>query len=55
VQVNGRLRDNIRVPRDATKERVLEIALTSENVRRHVGGAVKKEIYVPGKLLNLVV
>jgi leucyl-tRNA synthetase len=55
VQVNGRLRDSIRVPRDATKERVVEIALASENVQRHVGGAVKKEIYVPGKLLNLVV
>ena len=55
VQVNGRLRDNIRVPRDATKERIVEIALASENVRRHMTGAPKKEIYVPGKLLNLVV
>jgi leucyl-tRNA synthetase len=54
VQVNGRLRDNIRVPRDATKERIVEIALASENVRRHMSGKVKKEIYVQGKLLNLV-
>jgi leucyl-tRNA synthetase len=54
VQVNGKLRDNIAVPRDATKERIVELALESENVRRHVQAKVRKEIYVPGKLLNLV-
>ena len=55
VQVNGRLRDSICVPRDATQERIVEIALARENVRRHVNGKIRKEIYVPGKLLNLVV
>jgi leucyl-tRNA synthetase len=55
VQVNGKLRDNIVVPSDASKEQVLRTALDSEKVRRHTGDRKpKKEIYVPGRLLNLV-
>jgi leucyl-tRNA synthetase len=56
VQVNGKLRGRVSVPADAAEERVREIALADEAVRRHVAGkAVKKVIVVPGKLVNLVV
>ncbi len=56
VQVNGRLRGVIEMPRDASEDAVLEAAEASENVARHLAaGTVRKVIFVPGRLLNLVV
>ncbi len=56
VQVNGKLRGRIQVAADAEKTAVLEAARADENVARHlVDKTVRKEIYVPGKLVNLVV
>ncbi|MCC2655694.1 MAG: leucine--tRNA ligase [Panacagrimonas sp.] len=56
VQVNGKLRGHIEVPRAATQEQVLEAAMADVNVQKFVAGAaVKKKIVVPGKLVNLVV
>ena len=41
---------------DAAKDAVLEAAQANENVARHLtAGSVRKVIFVPGKLLNLVV
>jgi len=56
VQVNGRLRARVSVPADAAKEAVVERAMADENVRRHTEGkSIRKTIYVPGKLVNVVV
>jgi leucyl-tRNA synthetase len=56
VQVNGKLRDRIEVPADITEEAATELALSSERVRLHVEGReIRKRIYVPGRLVNLVV
>ncbi len=56
VQVNGRLRARISVPAEADKDTVVEHALADENVRRHTEGrTIRKTIYVPGKLVNVVV
>jgi leucyl-tRNA synthetase len=56
VQVNGKLRDRIEVGTDTPEADLIELAKSSENVRRHVDGkAVVKEIVVPGRLVNLVV
>ncbi|HZX23490.1 MAG TPA: leucine--tRNA ligase [Woeseiaceae bacterium] len=56
VQVNGRLRARVSVPADAGKDAVVERAMADENVRRHTEGkTVRKTIYVPGKLVNVVV
>ncbi|HET7891757.1 MAG TPA: leucine--tRNA ligase [Candidatus Sulfotelmatobacter sp.] len=56
VQVNGKLRSRIVVSADATEETVLEHALADEKVRAATAGKqIVKKIYVPGKLLNLVV
>ncbi len=56
VQVNGKLRDRIEVESDASEDRLLELARSSENVQRHLDGkAIVKEIVVPGRLVNLVV
>ncbi len=56
VQVNGKLRDRIEAPAEASKEELLELARASEKVGKHLDGKdVVKEIVVPGKLVNLVV
>ena len=56
VQVNGKLRDRIEVPADITEEAAKELALSSERVRPHVEGReLRKSVYVPGRLVNLVV
>jgi leucyl-tRNA synthetase len=56
VQVNGKLRDRITVPVSITEAQATEKALASDKVKVHLEGRkVLKTIYVPGKLVNLVV
>ena len=56
VQVNGKLRDRIQVPVDITEEEARELALASQKVQHHIGDkALRKVIYVPEKLINIVV
>ena len=56
VQVNGKLRGQISVPKAASKEAIEQLALNDEGVKRHTEGKpVKKLIVVPGKLINVVV
>ncbi|MGH3144536.1 MAG: leucine--tRNA ligase [Rubrobacter sp.] len=56
VQVNGKLRDRIEAPADVSEETAKELALASERVRPHVEGRdIRKSVYVPGRLVNLVV
>jgi leucyl-tRNA synthetase len=56
VQVNGRVRGRILLPRDAESDQAREAALQEPNVAKHVEGrAVKKFIYVPGRIANLIV
>ncbi|MGP0017396.1 MAG: leucine--tRNA ligase [Candidatus Sulfotelmatobacter sp.] len=56
VQVNGKLRSRVIVPADATEETVLARALADEKVLAFIPGKqVVKRIYVPGKLVNIVV
>ncbi len=56
VQVNGKLRDRITVPVTITEEEAKQTALESAKVRPHIEGKqMVKEIYVPQKLVNLVV
>jgi len=56
VQVNGKLRGKVTVAAGAGEEEVREAALADDKVKVHVEGkAVRKIIYVPGKLLNIVV
>ncbi|MBI2761409.1 MAG: leucine--tRNA ligase [Chloroflexi bacterium] len=55
VQVNGKVRDKLALPVDATEERVRELALASERVQSQVNGAdIARVIYVPGRLVNVV-
>lgn len=56
VQVNGKVRAKISVAADADKDVILHTALAQENVQKHLEGkTIRKEIVVPGKLVNLVV
>ncbi|MCP5071594.1 MAG: leucine--tRNA ligase [bacterium] len=56
VQVNGKRRDEIRVPANADETTVRDAALATENVQRHLDGKEpRKVIVVPGRLVNIVV
>jgi leucyl-tRNA synthetase len=55
LQINGKLRGDIRVPADATKEQIESLALQSEPAVKALNGAApKKVIVVPGRLINIV-
>ncbi|MCL1138341.1 leucine--tRNA ligase [Shewanella pneumatophori] len=55
VQVNGKLRAKITVAADASKEEVEAAGMAEDGVIKHTEGKeVRKVIYVPGKLLNIV-
>ncbi|HEY2825892.1 MAG TPA: leucine--tRNA ligase [Gemmatimonadales bacterium] len=56
VQVNGKVRGRFKVPTGLSEGEAVKRALADDAVTRHVEGKpVKKAIYVPDKLLNLVV
>ncbi|HBQ20440.1 MAG: leucine--tRNA ligase [Deltaproteobacteria bacterium GWA2_38_16] len=56
VQVNGKLRANLEVDKNISEAEIKELAKTHPNVIKHLEGKhVVKEIYVPKKLVNLVV
>jgi leucyl-tRNA synthetase len=55
VQVNGKVRARIQVHASIARERALALALEEPNVVAHLEGKpVRKQIYVPGKLVNIV-
>jgi leucyl-tRNA synthetase len=55
VQVNGKVRGKIHVERDITQERAMSLAQADAGITRFLTGAPKKVIFVPGRLLNIVV
>ena len=56
VQVNGKLKARITVSVDAAKEDAIAQAKEQDNVKASLEGKnLVKEIYVPGKIVNLVV
>jgi leucyl-tRNA synthetase len=55
VQVNGKLRATLDLPRGTDREAAQAAALADERVRKHLGDAEPQNaFYVPDKLLNLV-
>ncbi|TBU90879.1 leucine--tRNA ligase [Phytopseudomonas dryadis] len=55
IQVNGKLRGQIDVPADASREAIEAAARGNENVQRFTEGlTIRKVIVVPGKLVNIV-
>ena len=55
VQVNGKVRAKINIPKDLSKEEMQNLALSNDNVKMSIEGKeVKKVIAVPQKLVNIV-
>ena len=56
VQVNGKFRATIELAVDADKETALDVARKQDKVATHLAGkTVRREIVVPGRLVNFVV
>ena len=55
IQVSGKTRGKVSVAADADEETVKAAALGDEKIAKHVGGkTVRRVVYVPGRLLNIV-
>lgn len=55
VQVNGKVRSKIAVPREIDQDAALALAMADPVVAKFASGTPKKVIFVPGRLLNIVV
>ncbi len=55
IQVNGKFRDSFKVSKNITEEEVLEMAKASERVAKFLTGEIRKTIFIPGKILNIVI
>jgi len=56
VQINGKLRDRIKMPMAATEEELKTAALARPNIQERIAGkTVRNVIVVPKKLINIVV
>jgi len=56
VQINGKLRSRITMPADAAEDYILDRALADEKIQTAIAGKqIVKKIFVPGKLVNIVV
>jgi leucyl-tRNA synthetase len=54
VQVNGKVRARIEAPRDLSGEEIFNAAIAEENVQKFLLTEVQKKVFVPNKLLNIV-
>ena len=56
IQVNGKKRDNLDVPKDASKDELEKLALAAPNAVKFMDGKEpKRVIVVPGRLVNIVI
>ena len=56
IQVNGKVRDKIEVSADLSEEEAKALAISREKIKNRIlGKEVKKVIFVPGKLINIVI
>jgi leucyl-tRNA synthetase len=56
IQINGKVRAHLELSGEITDDLVKNLALKDEKIQRHLQGkSIKKTIYVPNKLLNIVV
>ncbi|MGZ4411833.1 MAG: class I tRNA ligase family protein, partial [Gaiellaceae bacterium] len=56
VQVNGKLRDRMQAPVDATEQELVELALSSPKLAGYLDGKeIRKTVVVPRKLVSFVV
>ena len=56
IQVNGKLRDQVELEKNTSKEEIKKYLNNSEKIKKHIAGKkIVKEIYIENKLMNLVV
>ncbi|HEY5259032.1 MAG TPA: leucine--tRNA ligase [Rhabdochlamydiaceae bacterium] len=55
VQVNGKVRGKWELPKDKSQEELLAFIRTQPQIAKHIAGEIAKVIYIPNKLLNLVI
>ena len=56
IQVNGRVRDKVAVRADVLEKEAKELAISREKVKNWISGKkIKKIIFVPGRLINIVI
>ena len=55
VQVNGKTRGTINVSKTASQDEAMAAALAEPNVAKFVSGPVKRVVFVPGRMLNVLV
>lgn len=56
IQVNGKVRDKIEVETNISEEKAKDLAISREKIKNRIlGKEIKKVIFVPGKLINIVV
>ena len=56
VQINGKKRAEINVPKDADKDMIEQLALAEPQVEKFIDGqTIRKVIIVPGRIVNLVI
>lgn len=55
IQVNGKLRGRWDLPKDKTQEELLDFIRTQPQIAKHITGEIQKVVFVPNKLMNLVI
>ena len=56
LQINGKTKDVIEIEDNLTKEEVFEIVKSNNKIKNTLKGkSILKEVYVPGKIMNLVI
>ncbi len=56
VQVNGKVRGRVSLPKDAPQDQAVAAAQQDDNVAKHLEGkTIRKVVFVPGRIVNLIV
>ncbi len=55
VQINGKRKAEIEIPTNADEKTAMEIAMNNKTIQSHIGDLkIKKVVYVPGRILNII-
>jgi leucyl-tRNA synthetase len=56
IQINGKLRSEMEIEKDTEEETIKSLAILDKKVEKYLdNNEIKKIIYVPGKILNIVI
>ena len=56
VQINGKTREIVEIDKNTEKHEVIQIVKDNEKIKKSImGKKIVREIYVPGKIVNLVI